>query len=410
MATKTETKTEKPAEDTGKQPETETKPPALAGETGTDLAMSNEDAERELAEMSQGGSPALRIMLNEKLFDRARVMAGYLSKAQGFVPPHLIGKPESCFAVITRALTWRLDPYAVAQSTYQTPNGNVGYEGKLCQAILENSGKLVGPVTYEHYGDWSKVMGKFEKKTSQKGRDYLAPTWTDKDAAGLGVIVRAQVRGEEKPREWRMDLIQCHPRNSTLWATDPRTQICYTAVRRFGSVAAPGLFMGVPFDRDDMDPATTARDITPERPKRSDYDPAAAGHADPEAQYRQHMNGTVYDAETGEIIEEADGATEGEDNTGTEATDDGDAAEERTFDWKLEGLPANAGKATASRWANDASAVIGGIADTDELAAFDTAYQGSMENLKKAFDDKFEWLRSCIKVRHDELQEAEAAA
>jgi len=101
-------------------------------------------------------------------------------------------------------------------------------------------------------------------------------TWGRKDAEGLGVIVRAQVIGEKEPREWRFDLIQAFPLNSTLWATDPKTQICYTAVRRFGSVAAPGLFMGVPFDRsDDMEPVhlgpDAAKDVTPPRPQRADY-------------------------------------------------------------------------------------------------------------------------------------------
>jgi hypothetical protein len=62
--------------------------------------------------------------------------------------------------VVSRALTWRLDPYAVAQATYQTPNGQVGYYGSLCQAIIENSGRLdpsYGGVKYEHVGDWNKL-------------------------------------------------------------------------------------------------------------------------------------------------------------------------------------------------------------------------------------------------------------
>ncbi|HZT90355.1 MAG TPA: recombinase RecT [Stellaceae bacterium] len=216
-------------------------------------------------------SPAIAIMLDEKLFERAKQIATYLSRAEGFTPPHLIGKVESCFAVVTRSLTWKLDPYAVAQSTYQTPGGKVGYEGKLCQAILENSGKLDGPVKYEFYGDWSKVQGKFKIQTSQKGTKYPAPSWHEADEIGLGVIVRAQVHGEAEPRELRFDLVQAFPRNSTLWATDPKTQLCYAAVRRFGSVAAPGLFMGVPFDREDFDPALHAKDVTPPRPQRSDF-------------------------------------------------------------------------------------------------------------------------------------------
>jgi hypothetical protein len=193
----------------------------------------------------------LALFMEDKLFDRARQLANIMAKADGFMPRHLQGKPEACFAVIDRAITWRLSPYAVALSTYMTPGGSIGFEGKLCQAILENSGHLAGPVEFEHFGDWSKVQGQFEIRTSDKGSKYAAPKWTDKDAVGLGVIVRAQVRGEKKVRELRFELIQAFPRNSTLWATDPKTQICYTAVRRFAATAVPAIFMGMPFDIED---------------------------------------------------------------------------------------------------------------------------------------------------------------
>lgn len=272
------------------------------------------------ATISQRGgmSPAMAIMLDDRLFERAKDIAKYLSRAEGFIPGHLLGKPEACFAVVVRSLTWKLDPYAVALATYQTPGGRVGFEGKLCQAILENSGKIVGPVTYEHYGDWSKVQGKYEIRKSAKGNDYAARTWDRADTIGLGVTVRAQVRGEPETRAWSFDLIQAFPLNSTLWALDPKTQICYTAVRRFASVAAPGLLMGVPFEGDLLDPVTMARDVTPipaERPTRASV-AARAAPTEPEEptdapdppdmdrEYRRAM-GEYVDDDTGEIVEDA---------------------------------------------------------------------------------------------------------
>lgn len=219
-----------------------------------------------------GMAPGLAIMFNDALYDRCKQIATVMSRAQGFTPRHLLGQVEACFAVVTRAITWKLDPLAVAQSTYQTPGGQVGYEGKLVQAILENSGHLVGPVTYEHFGDWSKVQGKWRKAKSTKGNDYAVQGWTDEDEIGLGVIVRAQVRGEDKPREFVMLLRECFPRNSTLWALRPSQQICYTAGRAFGNIAAPGLLMGVPFSGDDDE--SMMLDVTPSsgsRPDRKDF-------------------------------------------------------------------------------------------------------------------------------------------
>jgi hypothetical protein len=235
-------------------------------------AVHDPNINQSMALIGRHASPALQIMLDPALFDRAKLIATYMARAEGMIPRHLIGKTEACFAVVVRSITWKLDPFAVATCTYQTPGGSVGFEGKLCQAVLENSGKLEGPIRFIHYGDWSQVQGKFEVRKSAKGNDYAVPTWTDANAKGLGVTVSAKVVGEPEPREWSFDLIQAYPRNSTLWATDPKTQICYTAVRRFANVAAPGLFMGVPFDRDEVAEYNAPIDVTPaDRPRAEDY-------------------------------------------------------------------------------------------------------------------------------------------
>lgn len=205
---------------------------------------------------------ALALYLNDALFERVSAVAVRLSKAGGITPKHLIGQVEACFAVVSRAITWRLDPFAVAMATYQTPGGQIGFEGKLVLAILESSGRLDGGVRFEHYGDWSKVQGRFDIKSNDGGKKYAVPVWTDADArAGrptdrdkyplaqsCGVRVSAQIRGESERRCIDFDLIQAQPRNSTLWATDPKTQICYTAARRFANASVPALMMGVPFD------------------------------------------------------------------------------------------------------------------------------------------------------------------
>lgn len=228
---------------------------------------------------------ALQIYFNPKIFELANDIAQKMSKAQGMTPDHLLGKPDACFAVVEISLNWRLSPFQVAKSTYRTPGGAIGFEGKLIQAIIENSGHLKpgsGGVHKEYYGDWSKIQGKFTKRKSEKGTEYNVPTWTDEDAVkgGCGVAVSALLRGEDKPRELRFDLIQAQPRNSTLWATDAKTQLWYAAVRRFGSVAVPGLLMGVPFEQEtgeiDMGDAVVyeheEQEIIQPRPKVVDGD------------------------------------------------------------------------------------------------------------------------------------------
>jgi hypothetical protein len=226
---------------------------------------------------SAGMAPGLAIMFNDKLYDRCKDIARIMSESRGFVPVHLTGKTHACFAIVVNSITWRLNPFAVASSTYETPGGRVGYEGKLVQAILENSGQIEGPVTYELIGEWSRIQGRWKKLKGSTGKEYAAPDWQDKDEEGLGVIVRAKVRGENQPRELTVMMRECFPRNSTLWALRPSQQICYTACRAFANVAAPGIFMGVPFSTDLE--AEEMVEVNPLRPARDDFKDSASAAA-----------------------------------------------------------------------------------------------------------------------------------
>lgn len=214
----------------------------------------------------------LQVFLNDALYKRFSSVAVRMSEAakQGALPKHLADKPAACFAILSRAVTWNLDPFAVAQSTYETPGGRIGYEGKLVQSILENSGHLEGGVRFEHQGEWEKLEGKFKLVDSQRGGGkHPVPTWTPEDAKGLSVIVSAKVKGRVEPERLVFKLIEAFPMNSPLWATAPNRQICYAAVRAFANICLPSVLMGIPFDIDPVsfygDPMPPTTDITPRK-------------------------------------------------------------------------------------------------------------------------------------------------
>lgn len=265
-------------------------------------------------------SLALRLWLEPAFFNHATRMATQLSRATGFTPKHLLGNIEACFAVVEKALVWGLSPSAVAQCTYTTPSGSIGYEGKLCHAILEASGQFEGGIRFEHYGtvivkhengleedfrsndpklkevlaeagatikeqhQWKKLAGKNEVKTSKNGNPFIVPTWGQRDAFGLGVTVIGQIKGEAEPRRFNFDLVQAWPRNSTLWATAPDRQIMYTAVRAFGNHVVPALLLGMPSADEYEGPAVgfdNAKEINPAdrpaKPKPTKSDVTEAG-------------------------------------------------------------------------------------------------------------------------------------
>lgn len=186
-------------------------------------------------------------------WDRIQGFAKMMARGGITVPRHFHGNEADCAAVTMQALTWGMNPFAVAQKTHVTQGGQLGYEAQLVNAVIQNSGALESDPQYEHFGDWSKVLGKVEERKSDKGGKYYVATYTKADEDGLGVIVRATLRGESQPRELPLLMSQAYPRFSTQWATDPKQQICYLALRKFVRLHKPGVLLGV-YTEDELAP------------------------------------------------------------------------------------------------------------------------------------------------------------
>lgn len=111
-------------------------------------------------------------------------------------------------------------------------------------AVISRSGVLATRFEYEWYGPWENVIGKFNIKKGEKG-EYRVPDWTMADETGIGIIIRARLKGEDEPRELDLLLAQARVRNSTLWADDPRQQLAYLAVKRWARLYCPDVILGV---------------------------------------------------------------------------------------------------------------------------------------------------------------------
>lgn len=201
----------------------------------------------------------------DKLLRFAEVMA----KGNVTVPSHLVGKPADCMAVAMQAAQWGMNPFAVAQKTHVV-SGTLGYEAQLVNAVITTMSPTKDRINYEWFGPWEGVIGKFAEKTSQKGNKYIAPDWTLKDEKGCGVRVWATMKGEDKPRELELLLSQAQVRNSTLWASDPKQQLAYLAVKRWSRLHCPDVIMGV-YTPDELAEGTRPeRDVTPGTTSASD--------------------------------------------------------------------------------------------------------------------------------------------
>ena len=193
------------------------------------------------------------LMMNPERVDSMMRMAELMASGRSTIPQHLQKSPADCMAVVMQATQWGMNPFAVAQKTHVSQGGVLGYEAQLISAVISANAPVEEKApNYEFIGDWSKVLGKVEERKSDKGGKYYVATYTKADESGLGVICRMTLRGESTPREVTVMMSQCYPRFSTQWATDPKQQICYVAVRKWSRLNAPGVILGV-YAPDELD-------------------------------------------------------------------------------------------------------------------------------------------------------------
>lgn len=252
------------------------------------LTVASEQDNFPLQPMQSPGGTAL--ILDPGHFQQMMSVAQIMAKGVATVPKHLRNNPGDCLAVVMQAAQWGMNPFAVGQKTHLV-NGTLGYEAQLVNAVVNTMAPTKDRINYEWFGDWEKVMGKFEERESKSKKDedtgkpikYRVPAWSIKDEADLGIKVWATMKGEDKPRELRLLLVQCRVRNSPLWADDPRQQIAYLAVKRWTRLHCPDVLLGVytPDELDtaprDMGPAEVLTPVIPEELLKASQDAADKG-------------------------------------------------------------------------------------------------------------------------------------
>ncbi|TKK20240.1 enterohemolysin [Enterobacter cancerogenus] len=199
-------------------------------------------------------------LFDSQYLNAISTFAQIMAQGTATVPKHLQGNQADCMAVAMQAAQWQMNPFAVAQKTHLI-NGVLGYEAQLVNAVISRSGVLTSRFEYEWYGPWEKVVGKFHIRKGEKG-EYRVPGWTMADEAGIGIIIRATLKGEEQPRELDLLLAQARTRNSTLWADDPRQQLAYLAVKRWARLFCPDVILGV-YTPDELDDRREEREVNP---------------------------------------------------------------------------------------------------------------------------------------------------
>lgn len=225
-------------------------------------------------EMLPSATSSAALILDVASMDSIMRLADFMAKGRTTIPDHFKGSPADCAAVIMQAIQWRMNPYAVAQKTHIV-NGALGYEAQLVNSAIQSSGVTLDRFNYEWFGPWEKIIGKTKVCTSpakgnkgdkdyKKEYQFRVPDYQMQDEEGLGVRVSATLRGERSPRVLELLLVQASVRNSPLWATDPKQQLAYLAVKRWARLYSPDVILGV-YSQDELEEFSPGMvDITPE--------------------------------------------------------------------------------------------------------------------------------------------------
>jgi len=207
----------------------------------------------ESAEQGMQAFNTANLVFSPVAMQQIQELSSLMATTRGIVPNHFANNPGACFSVVMQAGRWGMDPFSLAQHTFDI-GGKLGFEAKVVQAVLQSAGGI--KFTAEYNGDWSKVRGKTieresaPKKPNERPKKYRMPNWRDADEIGLSVTITGNWPDGRK-ESMTVEMNSCHPRQSTNWANDPEQQVWYSAIKKFGRRFAPELLLGV-MDQDDL--------------------------------------------------------------------------------------------------------------------------------------------------------------
>lgn len=158
-----------------------------------------------------------REIYDDATFEKVMRMAEILSKSSLSIPKELKGNVGDCAAVVIQAMLWGINCFAAAQCCHVI-NGKLGYEAKLINAVVMNSGAIVGSFKYEYRGQ----------------------------GPALQCRVGAVLRGEKEItwNEW-YGVADAKVKNSPLWTTNPAMQLGYVQVKFWVRAFTPGALLGI---------------------------------------------------------------------------------------------------------------------------------------------------------------------
>ncbi len=167
------------------------------------------------------------------------------------IPLYMRGNPGICYAIVVRAVRWRMDPFFVAEQSYLVKNPKNGEEkiafmAQLINAVINARAPLQKKLWAVYSGEGESMMATIYglPKGQTDPLDYETPT--------LKELIAVKGRNDYG-----------NVKGSPLYDHDPKQALWYYAARAFCRRHFPEVLAGV-YDGDEFEPVEP-KDVTPEK-------------------------------------------------------------------------------------------------------------------------------------------------
>lgn len=180
------------------------------------------------AGISFGSTGSLIVKDVSQIMEVAKLMA----VSRTGVRKHLRDNPGACMAVAMQAFEWGMNPFAVANKSYEV-NDQIAWESQLINAVILRRAPIRGRFRCEYSGEGAQRKCHLEVDTKD----------------GETITYESPVIGSITVK------------NSPLWKSDPDQQLYYYSSRAMCRRYFPDVLLGV-YAEDEIEPRTE-RDATP---------------------------------------------------------------------------------------------------------------------------------------------------
>lgn len=214
-----------------------THPPAATDPPPNGAALAKAAPVKERIQVHYNPDDPTALYMDTGHFEQMQRVAQMLARSS-LVPAHLRYEPNDepaikerrisdCFLITAQAFRWRMDCFAVAQTTFVTPQGKVGYEGKLVAALINTSGRTMGNL---------KPV-------------YSGPVNTPQRA----VQIVGRLKGEDEDRTIE-GTVEGWKTSNEKWKSMPDQMLFYRGAREWARRHMPEMMLGI-YAEDELEPA-----------------------------------------------------------------------------------------------------------------------------------------------------------